>query len=185
MMLLAKKVTCYNIHIERIINMKRIIKIMTTLVVTLLLVTVLPCATFADDSDASEESTYEVYNGFGELIGTFDSFEDAEAFISGNDGITRFSSNAKKICKFIITLYNVIEIMAEVVEIFTTLIEYAGNEEMMLKIIDIIVPQNIKEGLAREGKSAFLYGVDAPNPYPPHSYQGAMWVKNNTYYIVC
>ena len=64
MMLLAKKVTCYNIHIERIINMKRIIKIMTTLVVTLLLVTVLPCATFADDSDASEESTYEVYNGF-------------------------------------------------------------------------------------------------------------------------
>ena len=77
--------------------MKRIIKIMTTLVVTLLLVTVLPCATFADDSDASEESTYEVYNGFGELIGTFNSFEEAEAFVSGNNGNARSSSNAVKI----------------------------------------------------------------------------------------
>ena len=184
-MLLAKKVTCYNIHIERIINMKRIIKIMTTLVVTLLLVTVLPCATFADDSDASEESTYEVYNGFGELIGTFNSFEEAEAFVSGNNGNARSSSNAVKICKFIIKLFGAIDTMAKVVEIFTTVIEYAGNEGMMLEIIDIIVPQSIKEGLARDGKSAFLYGVNAPNPYPPHSYQGATWVKNNTYYIVC
>lgn len=162
--------------------MKKIIKIMTTLVVTLLLVTVLPCAAFADDSDASEESTYEVYNGFGELIGTFDSFEDAEAFISGDDVNARSSSNAIKICKFTIKL---IDIMITIVRIYSTALEYAKSEEMMIEIVKAIVPEEIKEGLAKEGKSAFLYGVDAPNPYPPHSYQGAMWVKNNTYYIVC
>lgn len=162
--------------------MKKIIKIMTTLVVTLLLVTVLPCAAFADDSNASEESTYEVYNGFGELIGTFDSFEDAEAFISGDDGNARSSSNAIKICKFAIAL---IDVMIKIVRVYSTALEYAKSEEMMIEIVKAIVPEEIMEGLAKEGKSAFLYGVDAPNPYPPHSYQGAMWVKNNTYYIVC
>ena len=85
----------------------------------------------------------------------------------------------------LIKLFGAIDTMAKVVGICTTVIEYARNEGMMLEIIDIIVPQSIKEGLARDGKSAFLYGVNVPNPYPPHSYQGATWVKNNTYYIVC
>lgn len=59
-----------------------------------------------------------------------------------------------------------------------------GNAEL-IDVIDTIVPVSVLKELITSNKRGYLYGKNAgPNPYPPHSYQGSMWVKSQTYYVI-
>lgn len=164
--------------------MTRLKHIALVLLTMLLMITAMPCMACAQENETDADSGIRVYNGFGELVGTFDTLEEAEDYINSNTNVRSSIDVFKKICKFISTVIAVTFRMSDIVEVYTASISYASTEEKIAEIIRIVVPQSILDGLARDGGTAYLYGTTDSNPYPPHSYQGATWLKTNTYYVV-
>ena len=164
--------------------MKKIRNIALILLMTLVMVTSVPCVAFAQEEGTNEESGFEVYNGFGELIGTFESLEDAEEYINGNSKAKSSIDGFKKMCNFVSYVVGFVFTASQILEVFDIWASDVSAKEKIAETIRIVVPQSILDGMARDGKSAYLYGTTDSNPYPPHSYQGATWLKANTYYVV-
>lgn len=167
--------------------MKKLIHLFVSLAIITCLLPMTSVNVSANENTDVEEpkvvEEYKVYNGHGEVVYIAKTFEDAEAYIL--NGNAR-SINYVKLAKFgaklggyvsgILTVLTVIELVYRTVQ-------YANGEAEFIDIIDVIVPVSFLQELAQNGKTAYLYGTTGVNPYPPHSYQGATWLKNNTYYI--
>lgn len=59
-------------------------------------------------------------------------------------------------------------------------VQYTQGAADFIDINDQIVPVSTIVELINSGRSGYIYGTNAPNPYPPHSYQGATWIRTNT-----
>ena len=140
----------------------------------------------AEDDEEQSETTYEVYNGFGELQFTASSIEEVEYRLNGNsDPNSRSLEGFIKLCKFGAKYIGTVGTILTVIDFIYTTVAYANGEADFIDIIDTIVPYSTLQSLISSGKRGYLYGKDAgPNPYPPHSYQGAMWIKSQTYYVI-
>ncbi len=156
--------------------MKKITKNILVVVVAMLIVGFLPFNVHCEDDD----SNYIIYNGFGQEVYVADSLEDAEDFLNSNN-YTRSTKDFLLICKF--TAHTVATVVATISFIYRT-IQWLNNETDITNLINEIVPYKVLEEIAEKNKCAYIYAADSFNPYPPHSYQGAMWKKTNSYYVV-
>lgn len=135
----------------------------------------------------------EVYDGFGNLVYECDTLDEAEAFINGetahsidNNGIqgARSVGEFLKLCKFVGKKLSAAGAIITTIAVIYKTVQYAQGEADFIDIIDQIVPASTIIELFNSGRSGYLYGTSAPNPYPPHSYQGATWIRSKTYYVI-
>lgn len=132
---------------------------------------------------AAEENTYDIYNGYGELVYVADTLEEAEDYIMDQQD-EKSARGFKKICQFSAKKLGVVGVVLTAIDVIFTFTDYLKGEADMIDVIDAIVPISVLERLLVEGNSGILYFNEGFNPYPPHSYQGVMWVKANSYYVI-
>ena len=136
------------------------------------------------DNDISNTEKYEVFNGYGELIYVSDSLEEAENYIAmlNSNGSQKSVSAVYKVAK---TFFS-----KAATPIMITCVTYRvgqyilGNGDVK-SIIDEIIPLSTLIEIANAAKYINVYSASSiiSNPYPPHSYSGAMWNRTNFYYV--
>lgn len=142
---------------------------------------------FAAENNEKATSTnqYKVYNGYGEIVYTADSLEDAEAYISGtNEGTSTCSArSAWMIAK---TLIKLIPTLTLIGATYYTVNSAMVGESTVIDIIDIYFPASTLIEIAENRNVIYVYSTSGlvVNPYPPNSYQGSQWYKTNFYCVV-
>lgn len=131
-----------------------------------------------------EPELYEVYDGYGNKIYEANSLEEAENYIFYLKGKTKSNSNFKKLVQFFVFLVTATQTYSSGIATIYRTVQWAQNEAEFLDVLDEVVPYSTLKEMFTSGKRGYLYGVDEVNPYPPHSYQGAMWLKSVTYYVL-
>lgn len=168
-------------------------KILSFFLALALCLTVLPSSYLdvyaAEEDPQPSEEIYEVYNGFGELEFTASSIEEVEEQLNENYNTTPNDRSAAgsflKLCKFLAKYVGPASQVMAVIEVVYTTVSYANGNAELIDVIDTIVSVSVLKKLINSNKRGYLYGKNAgPNPYPPHSYQGSMWVKSQTYYVI-
>ena len=89
-----------------------------------------------------------------------------------------------RLCKFIGQKLSVAGTIVTAIAVIYKTVQYAQGEADFIDIVDQIVPASTIIELFNSGRSGYLYGTNLPNPYPPHSFQGATWIRTNTYYVI-
>lgn len=149
-------------------------------------------------AEPEEDKIFEVYDGYGNLVYEANSIEEAEEYIGNALGLTndptvdgennvngtRSAASFLKLCKFAGKFISGVATVLTVIDLIYTFSQYCNNEATLYDVIDTVVPISVLEKLASNGGKAYLYGSNSFNPYPPHSYQGATWVRTNHYYVV-
>lgn len=131
-----------------------------------------------------EPELFEVYDGYGNKIYEANSIEEAENYIFYLKGKTKSNSDFKKLVQFFVLLVTTTQTYTTGIAVIYKAVQWAQNEAEFVDVLDEIVPYSTLKEMFTSGKRGYLYGVDEVNPYPPHSYQGAMWLKSVTYYVI-
>lgn len=163
-------------------------KVLSFFLVLTLCITALPLSFLevrAAEEEPQTEEVYEVYNGFGELEFTASSIEEVEKKLNEDYSTTRGVNSFIKLCKFGAKFVGGVGTLLTVIDVVYNFISYANGKAQLIDVIDAIVPYSTLKKLVNSQKRGYLYGKNAGiNPYPPHSYQGAMWLKSQTYYVI-
>lgn len=116
-----------------------------------------------------------MFNGYGELMYTSDSLEDAEQYLAALNSNTseRSISSVFKVAR---TAFKKLPNLSTPVMVLC--VTYSD-------IIIEIIPLNTLKEIAASLDEVIIYSRSSKifNPYSPHSYQGSMWKKNNFYYV--
>lgn len=138
-----------------------------------------------NNEKAASATQYKVYNGYGEIVYTADSLEEAEAYISGtNEGTsTRSARSAWLAAK------TLIKIGAKLALSGAVLYEVNGvmtGESTIIDVIDLFFPASSLAEMATNRDVIYVYSSSGlvVNPYPPNSYQGSQWYRTNFYCVV-
>lgn len=125
---------------------------------------------------------YEVFNGHGELIYIADTLEDAEFYMANIDNNDRSAGAVWKVAK---TVFQKAATPIMITCIVYRVGDWLLSDGEVLDIINEIVPIRTLMEIAELGEDLFIYSRSnsLSNPYPPNSYEGAMWVSNNYYYV--
>lgn len=138
-----------------------------------------------NNKNVASATQYKVYNGYGEIVYTADSLEDAEAYISGtNEGTsTRSARSAWLVAKTLIKVGTTLALSGAV------LYEVNGvmaGESTIIDVIDLFFPASTLVEMATNRDVIYVYSSSGVvvNPYPPNSYQGSQWYRTNFYCVV-
>lgn len=162
---------------------KKLIKKGTAVLLTLaILICSSGMSVFAIEQEGTSQKSYEVYNGYGELIHVADSLEEAESYIPNANCDTRSSGAALLAAKTAIK--KAVPIVVGACVLYKTY-KWTQGEAELIDILDVIVPVKTLQEIVAERSQLNLYATaNGTNPYPPHSYQGATWIRSSFYYIV-
>lgn len=177
--------------------MSKIFKtVLTVLCATFMCLNILPVGAQEIQSNevpTSENAQVEVYDGFGNLVYVCDSLEEAEVYINSSQNAQMDSNDSVnptsvgtffKLCKFFGKYLNAAGMVITGISAIYMTVQYARGEAEFIDIVDQIVPVSTLMNMFNSKRSGYIYGTNATNPYPPHSYQGATWIQMNTYYVI-
>lgn len=139
------------------------------------------------DKGTDNNAKYKVFNGYGELMYTSDSLEDAEQYLAALNSNTseRSISSVFKVARTAFKKLPNLSTPVMVLCVTYKVGQYALGKADVSDIINEIIPLNTLKEIAASLDEVILYSRSSKifNPYPPHSYEGAMWKKNNFYYV--
>lgn len=147
--------------------MKKILQI--SLIITMFICSISPV--FAKSTSVDTSETFTVYNSDNIALATFNTLEEAEQFI-------RLQNNEK---------IN----PGQAWEVLKAIIDWTGRIITLITVYDEISnPQSwLNQRFVFDNTTdaeVIVYSNDGKvsNPYPPNSYEGWYWEKNNFYYVL-
>ena len=161
---------------------KSILSFITSLLILTIFVTLLSPIGVSAKSETSitKNQTYSVYNAQGELVGVVDDLSKAEQVISMNSLSLRSNTTSMQITsagKLLATVRVIMKVIAGVIFLSYQLTGVDLNAYLRTYVsIPIINALKIMYFYSRDGNTS--------SPYPPNSYEGAMWKRNNFYIVV-
>jgi len=150
--------------------MKKTMKKLMAFVLTLSIIFGCTMTAFAAEPDRVEGKV-EVYNGAGQYIGTFDSFEEFQMeYLGANE--RSIVGAAKFVLKIILEALNTYSV-------FETCKELTGKD------VNGWITENVTLPIGQGLGTFKLYSVSGgiTNPYPPNSYQYSQYNKTNYYWV--
>lgn len=163
--------------------MKKNVSIFLSITMFLFCLNVSALTTSAKTLDTTSEK-YEVLNGNGELMYIADSLEEAENYMNkGSNNDTRSIGSVFKVAK--VAFQKGVSVIGAAYTIYKVGQVIMGKADVA-DVIKTIVPVDQLNELREFSKTIFVYSRTdrVINPYPPHSFEGAMWKQNNFYYVV-
>lgn len=159
-------------------------KIICFILCMMMIVGILPTKISNVSAIEGSDKVYELYDAYGNLIYTGDSLKEVESYM--NNSNNRGADAAyKKICKFGGKFISGVSNVFTVIAVVYATADYLKGESDMISAIESIVQISVLERLAREKIFGYLYANPSVfNPYPPHSYEGVLWIRNHTYYVL-
>lgn len=158
-------------------------KLLSLCLVFSLLCSLVTPAFAVDNTPLPTEKNYKVYNGYGEIIYEADTLEEAEVYLNSLSGSRSVSRSA------ILAARTAIKIVTTIVLVDCTIYTVQGvllGKADLIDIIDLFFPietlMEIEKN--REYISVYTSSGTIVNPYPPNSYQGTRWIKDNFYCVV-
>ena len=132
------------------------------------------------ETNITRNKTYSVYNAQGELIGVVDDLSKAEQVISMSSLSLRTNTTSMQITstsKLLATVRVIMKVIAAVIFVSYQLTG-VNLEEYLRTYVSIPAINALKK--------MYFYSRDGntSSPYPPNSYEGAMWKRNNFYIVV-
>lgn len=124
-----------------------------------------------------------MYDGYGKIIYEADTLEEAEAYLNSLSGSRSVSRSAVLVAR------TAIKIATTLILVGCTIYTVQGvllGEADIIDIIDLFIPIETLMEIEANREYIYVYSSSGTvvNPYPPNSYQGAMWIKSNFYCIV-
>ena len=141
---------------------------------------------FAAEMPAEKEKKqYKVYNGYGELVYTADSLEEAENYLKNLQCSQGRSSSSGAQIVFKTALSGTVNALLLIGYTAYAINKYQMGEIEAKEIITTIIsPPSLEEIIEFNTRiGVYSVGTSVINPYPPHSYQATTWIRNNFYYV--
>ena len=159
-------------------------KVLCFILCLIMMVGVLPTKISTVSALEDNDKVYELYDAYGNLIFTGESLEEVESYMN-NSNSKGVASTFRKICKFGGKFVSGVSTVFTVIAVVYATADYLKGETDMITAIESIVQISVLERLAKEKTFGYLYANPSVfNPYPPHSYEGVLWIRNHTYYVL-